>query len=173
MPKTYTKSPSAPKHAIAPTEANVKIGVSMKIAFLTSLILLSSVAHSNECEVQLLERINKDPNIKLIKTIDTYSCGESACAQSFEVDSSPYPNLKVLAFLDSKNNLKVNWVPLNGATVYGHETFKGKKVSYVSTSNVGAPSITIEASIETARDTLFWPPHKIYFQEKLNCIKPR
>jgi hypothetical protein len=146
----------------------------MKTLAISSLLLLSSAtfASTSNCQSSLLEKINKDPNIRVIKLVDSYTCGQTACAITFEHDmGSPYPVATVLAFLDTNNNLRVNWVPLNGSRIYGHEDYAKNKVSYVSTAGVGDEKISIEASIETPRDAIFWPPHRVYFEETVSCLK--
>ncbi len=139
--------------------------------FIVFLGLFSSSAFASECEKNILMRLNQDPNIKLVKMLESYTCGQSACAVTYENDTYPNANSKILAFLDLNKNMHVNWVPVNGDKVYGYERFDGKKLTYISTSGVGNEKIIIDASIETPRDSIFWPPHKVYYQETFNCLK--
>lgn len=138
--------------------------------FILLILSLTSVtAIASTCESVLLEKISKDSNIRVVKMIDSYSCGANACAVTFEHDSQPYPNLNVLAFLDSTNNIQVLWVPVKNEI--GYENQSKKKVNYVSIKANGENALTLKASVETARDAIFWPRPKIYFEETLNCIK--
>lgn len=139
----------------------------MSLAF----FLVSISAFASTCETSLIESVQNDANIRVVKMEESYNCGASACAIVFEHDSHPYPNLKVLAFLDLKSKMKVNWVPVNGSILVGNETFKGNKLTYVMTSNVGSEKIKIDASIESNRGAIFWPPHKVYYKETFHCSK--
>lgn len=143
---------------------------SVKTIYL-SFSLLFGTAYASTCETNLLERINTDSNIKLVKTIDSYTCGDNACAVSFEHDSHPYSNVLVLAFLDAKNNIGINWSVITDGKANGHERIKAKKIAYLSTEKVGSESIAIKTSVESPRDAIFWPPHKVYSQETFNCLK--
>lgn len=134
-------------------------------------LLVSSSASASICDSRLLHSLNNDPNIEIVKFIDYYDCSETACAHVYEHNSFPYPNLRVLAFLDTKTNMKVNWVPVNSERIYGHEPFSGKKITYVTTSMIGHPVIEVDASIETDRGSVFWPPHRVYYKESFKCFK--
>lgn len=137
--------------------------------FLLSLLSTTTTAFASNCETTLLQKLNNDSNIRVVNQLDTYNCGKNACAVTFEHDASPYPNPAVLAFLDTQNGVEVHWVPV--ANRVGHENIKRNVVSYVELTQVGDHSLVIDASIETPRDRLFWPRHKVYFQETLNCVK--
>lgn len=146
------------------------MGPSMKTIYLSFCLLFSS-AYASTCETSLLERINTDSNIKLVKLIDSYSCGETACAVTFEHDSHPYSNILVLAFFDTKNNVGINWSVITNGKAAGHEKVNTKKIAYLSTEGLGSESIVIKTSIETPRDAIFWPPHKVYSKETFKCLK--
>lgn len=137
--------------------------------FLITLSLISTTSFASTCETLLKERVAKDSNIRIVKSLDSYSCGENACAITFEHDSSPYPNLKILAFLDAKNNIAVNWVPV--ANLVGHESQSKNKVAYIDLKSVSQDEIKLDASVETARDALFKLRRRVYIRESLSCKK--
>jgi hypothetical protein len=136
-----------------------------------TLFLVSSSAFASDCEKLLLEKVTKNPNIKVVKIINNYSCGKNACAVTFEHDSSPYPNLKVLSFLDLKSKMQVLWASEVGPYFNGKELLEKKRFTYINVVPGLNDSLNVAASIETQRDAIFWPPHKVYHQETLNCSK--
>jgi hypothetical protein len=138
---------------------------------LFSFALLSSTAMASDCEKLLLEKVTKNSNIRMVKTIDTYSCGKTACAMTFEHDSSPYPNVKVLSFLDTKSKMQVLWAPEFGNTYNGKETFQKKRQTYVNVLKAANDSLTVAASVENPRDAIFWPPHRVFHTETFTCTK--
>lgn len=144
-----------------------KKGVFMKVILAAVTILASLSTMASTCESLLLEKIQHDPNLKIVKQLNSYNCGANACAITFENDFSPSSNIEVLAFLDTQNQIQVNWVPVQNK--FGWETVKKNVKSYVELVSVQQDAITLKASRETPRDSLFWPPHRVFFQETLNC----
>jgi hypothetical protein len=140
-----------------------KKGGFVKVILAAVTILASLSTMASTCESLLLEKIQHDPNLKVVKQLNSYNCGANAC----ENDFSPSPNIEVLAFLDTQNQIQVNWVPVQNK--FGWETVKKNVKSYVELVSVQQDAITLKASRETPRDSLFWPPHRVFFQETLNC----
>ena len=63
----------------------------------------------------------------------------------------------MLVFLDIKNKIKVV-----------HVIVRDNK-HMVGIILIKNELLVIKASIETSRDAIFWPPHRVYFKETLIC----
>ncbi len=141
----------------------------MKTALFLISFIAAQTATAANCTDILLDSLKQNPNVRMTRVLAAYPCGPSACAVVYENDSRPYPNLNILAFLDLKNQLKVSWSPLNDGKASGHENMQGKNVTYLSANRVTPNRAEVVVSVETPRDALFWPPHRVYFQESLVC----
>jgi hypothetical protein len=138
------------------------------------LSLFSALA--NSCETNLINQLHTNPNLKIVRILDTYTCDkENSCAVIFENDNRPYENSTVLAYLDENNKLNVSWVTVRDQSAFGWES-AGKFVcsdikTYLNADFSVANSIVIDISKETARDAIFCPFRKKFISYKTTCTK--
>lgn len=131
-------------------------------------MLVSTMSFASDCLVKLEQLIIDNPNLSVVGVVNYYDC-DQACALTFEHDSSPYPNTALLAFLDVEKNILIPHSVIQNNRAFGHENFDKRKISYLDATFKNNSSLLINISIETPRDAIFWPPHKVYFKKSLTC----
>ncbi|MBC7692380.1 MAG: hypothetical protein H7222_11510 [Methylotenera sp.] len=165
----------------------------MKILLLLMASVLSFSAHAFEVNStcgDLLKSLNADPNLHLVSVEATYACGPNftqtagnikveavqGCAIAFKDHFGGTNDLTVVAYKDSRNDLKVSWSVLRDQRAYGWEyatafrsTWSDIK-NYVDAQVISGSQLSLKASIEVARDGIFMP-HKIYFAYQTVCNK--
>lgn len=156
----------------------------MKKLFSTSLSILAALSTSiafagqDSCVDELQSRVQNDPNTNLQSFGNAYTCGdqESACVITYENQHRPFPSYTIAAFLDQISNRSVHWAPLYENHAVG-SIYAGKgfcsDVNFYLDARFGNDSNTVHVdfSKETARDAMFCPFSKTYFNRSLHCRK--
>lgn len=146
----------------------------MKI-LIASLFVISGFAQAsvNTCLDQIEAKAAK--NGRIVRFIDAYSCNNGAsCALTYEMDNSPYDNSINLGFSDPANKFTVAYTYIDGKNFRGWD-LAGKRLcadvkNYLEARRSGS-SLDVIYSKETARDALFCPFSKVYYQKRVKCSK--
>jgi len=152
--------------------------------FSTSLLIVSTLATSvafaqqESCIDELQRRVQANPNTNVQSFGTAYICGEqeSACVITYENQHQPFPSYTIVAFLDQSSNQTVTWAPLYENHAFG-STYAGK--SFCSDVNIYFDArfsndldiVHVDFSKETARDAMFCPYNKTFFNRTLQCRK--
>lgn len=145
----------------------------MKTWFTMSfLIFFSAIASAQNCVEALMQGLEQDPNIRLVKVTNVYNCGPHACAVTYKHDDRPHPDLNVLAFLDNDYGFRVDWAPFHSSEAYGSQVLgRSKKVVYISTPTPAQKQMTVDLSVETPRDDIFFPNRHTYYKTQYSCVR--
>ncbi len=137
-----------------------------------ALLLTTLVAHADpaQCQIQLTQALSNDPHISSFDPRDYYSCGPKACAIAYDVRSGGDVS-KRIGFLDPASSIQVLSGFTDAERISGRgDTGRRNRVAYINGGPL-ADSFQLTASIETPRDAMFWPPHRVFVKKQFTCTK--
>jgi hypothetical protein len=143
--------------------------------FMAGLILMwFSVAQAQNCRGELVKKVLNSQYVSAgsIAVMQSHSCSSTACSILYKPKSGSFSNMTVLAFHDTQNGYQVFWAPVNNGLATGREEIAKNRVVYLSNANaLNQGALTLNVSLETPRDGIFWPPHRVISSKKYNCLK--
>jgi hypothetical protein len=153
----------------------------MKYFYFSMLSLLFSVsafASSPVCD-ELRAELMHDPNLQVQKFNGAFVCttpsGNQSCVVQYQTSNSSSDRSAIYSYLDKDSKVYVD-----GTWEMDAQNMMGKAAvgSYGCTDvydyfdvHILTDAVSIKISRETARDAMFCPFHKIFFNYHSDCVK--